>query len=204
MRVDAGNQRVHVSSSASRQQWRGSRGWLHAPGGRNASNPRIGSGMQQARELLAGETGEVVQNGEVGCARRAWRPFSEAVATPRAARLSGMTSMKGHWLREHGFGHASRGRRIPREAIGASRSGPMEREGSDAPRSGEERSPRGPAFRGDRKVVREAVFWREDSKVQPGDRQGRTRCGEGANDPLPPDVPGQPRLAHSTATHRGP
>jgi hypothetical protein len=36
----------------------------------------------------------------------AWRLTSEAVATPRAARLLEMTSMEGHWLCGHGFGHA--------------------------------------------------------------------------------------------------
>jgi hypothetical protein len=82
-----------VSGSASVQQWSGSRGRLHRTGGSNASNPRIGSRMQQACEFLAGESDEVVRNGEVGCAMEAWRLPSEAVATPRAARLSGMTSM---------------------------------------------------------------------------------------------------------------
>jgi len=39
---------------------------------RNATNPRIGSGMQQARESTAAKPGEVVRNHEVGtrCARR--------------------------------------------------------------------------------------------------------------------------------------
>jgi hypothetical protein len=47
---------------------------------RNATNPRIGSGMQQARELRAEKTGEVVRNHEVGTGSAggdAWRPKRE-------------------------------------------------------------------------------------------------------------------------------
>jgi hypothetical protein len=44
----------------------------------NATNPRVGSGMQQARDSNAEEAAEVVQNHEGGTGIRAWQLGSEA------------------------------------------------------------------------------------------------------------------------------
>jgi hypothetical protein len=85
---------VRTTSRGSRQ-WRArqrmdhERSWPmrgadeHPGRARNAANPRIGSGMQQACESSGGETGEVVRNGEVGTGSRGWH-----LTTPAAAAMS--------------------------------------------------------------------------------------------------------------------
>jgi hypothetical protein len=60
---------------------RGERCWT--PG--NATNPRTGSGMQQARDLRAEETVEVVRNHEGGTGFRGWLPRDRS--TGREARV---------------------------------------------------------------------------------------------------------------------
>jgi hypothetical protein len=104
----------------------------------NAMNPRIGSGMQQARnsrthrktrtaarvtERTAAETGEVVRNHGVGTrARRGIVETEAEVATPKREWTPGSTSMEG----ETGFradeptamsGRRAKPRRIPREEV---------------------------------------------------------------------------------------
>ena len=83
--LGAGNQRFHVSGSARRQRWRRSWGRLHVNGRRNASNPTIGSGMQQARDSSDGGNRRGREKRRGRSAIRAWQLGSEAVATPRVA-----------------------------------------------------------------------------------------------------------------------
>jgi hypothetical protein len=105
--------------------------------GGNASNPTIGSGMQQARESSgtlngvgkpgsqpwrsAEKTGETVRNGEVGT-RAGRQPGSEAVETPREGGRRGSGRCRGT---------GREARRIPREVVGFDRPGPMDRGDGD-------------------------------------------------------------------------
>ena len=59
-------------------------GWSSGSAAGNAANPRIGSGMQQARGPRAEETVEVVQNHEGGTGFRGWHLETEARRIRRA------------------------------------------------------------------------------------------------------------------------
>jgi hypothetical protein len=86
----------------------------HLP--RNATNPRTGSGMQQARDLRAEETVEVVQNHEDGTGFRGMAP-SEPKHGPQGACGSGR-SVACRW---RGLRHPEKSGsppRIPGEEVG--------------------------------------------------------------------------------------
>ena len=100
----------------------GSRVGNPAPG--NAANPMTGSGMQQARDLRAEETVEVVRNHEDGTGSRGWLLGTEARSDARGSgRSAAVTRIA---LARSGVGGGEIGARY-RRAAKAARSGPHRR-----------------------------------------------------------------------------
>jgi hypothetical protein len=97
----------------------GSRAGNPAP--RNAANPMTGSGMQQARDLRAEETVEVVRNHADGTGFRGWLLGTEARSDARGSGRSGHNRVA---LARHGVGGGANGARFRVAAKAAVRSAP--------------------------------------------------------------------------------
>lgn len=169
-----------VTGSARNQRWERARGRRNTRrDDKNASNPTIGSGMQQARKSLATVKGGekpgkiLVIGGENrrGRAKRRGRNAIGAAAPVRSGgntagrRTPGMRSMKGNGS-EDPTNPRRGGRKPPTGADGPGR----QRCRSDRQRS-EAHEGRCSAARPQGRVT-EPVRRRETSKIQPGDRQG--------------------------------
>jgi hypothetical protein len=89
------------------------------PAPRNAANPMTGSGMQQARDLRAEETVEVVRNHEDGTGFRGWLLETEARSDARWSGRSAAVTRDA--LAHHGVGGGEIGARSRGAAKAASR-----------------------------------------------------------------------------------
>jgi hypothetical protein len=96
----------------------------------NAANPRVGSGMQQARDLRAEEAVEVVRNHEDGTGFRGWLLGTDAHGDMRGSGRSAGSSMEGRM-----FGTRIMARR--RKTSGLHRSGSPRRIPGEEAESGQ-------------------------------------------------------------------